>query len=235
MELTKRQINWLNKRTEGTWSLNPQTGLVDVKGSFNCLTTPESIDKGIGPVCLDRMLSGSVKILKDLNLWKLKNFKGVRFGVITGDFDCRWNSLTTLEGAPQKVGGYFWCSGNSLTSLEGAPQKVEGSFYCNSNSLTTLEGAPQKVGGNFYCYDNSLTTLEGAPQEVGGSFHCGDNPVPEDVLEAIWSIMKDKKVPYLIALGIYKKEVKEAIDSRLTEGISEKALKGASLLGRVLS
>lgn len=33
------------------------------------LTTPESIDKGIGPVCLDRMLSGSINTLKDLNLW----------------------------------------------------------------------------------------------------------------------------------------------------------------------
>ena len=26
-----------------------------------------------------------------------------------GDFDCRWNNLTSLEGAPQKVGGEFRC------------------------------------------------------------------------------------------------------------------------------
>ena len=34
--LTKRQMNWLDKCTEGTWKLNPQTGLVDVDGDFDC-------------------------------------------------------------------------------------------------------------------------------------------------------------------------------------------------------
>jgi len=33
------------------------------------LTTPESIDQGIGPICMDRMLDGSVKILKDAKIW----------------------------------------------------------------------------------------------------------------------------------------------------------------------
>jgi hypothetical protein len=227
MELTKRQINYLNKFTEGTWSLNPETGLVDVDGYFDCSDQ------------------------------KLEDFKGVRFGTVTGnfycennsltslegapqkvrgDFACSWNSLTTLEGAPQEVGGKFRCQNNSsLTTLEGAPQRVEGYFYCDRNSLTDLKGAPQKVGRYFDCSYNSLTSLEGAPHEVGGDFYCGGNPIPAKLLRAIWYIMRDKKVPYLIALGIYKKEVKGAIDSRLTEGISEKTLKGASLLGRILS
>ena len=50
-----------------------------------------------------------------------------------------------------RVDGYFDCDGcPSLTSLEGAPQKVGGNFYCrNCPSLTSHEGAPKKIGGRF--------------------------------------------------------------------------------------
>ena len=34
--LTKPQIDWITKRTKGTWSLNSETGLVDVEGDFDC-------------------------------------------------------------------------------------------------------------------------------------------------------------------------------------------------------
>ncbi len=91
---------------------------------------------------------------------------------IGGDFGCYSNKLTTLEGAPQEVGGVFDCSDNQLTTLDGAPQEVGGYFDCGINQLTALEGAPQKIGGYFGCYGNKLTSLEGAPQEVGGGFNC---------------------------------------------------------------
>ena len=142
--LTPEQIEWLNE-CRGTWQLNPQTGLVDVDGYFDCSEQD------------------------------LSDFKGVRFGVVGGSFHCDNNLLTSLEGAPQKVGGSFWCSNNRLTSLEGAPQKVGGDFYCNDNLLTSLEGAPQKVGGGFFCDNNLLTSLEGAPEKVRGSLSCGNN------------------------------------------------------------
>jgi len=75
------------------------------------------------------------------------------------------------------VEGNFRCIDNSLTSLEGAPEKVGGSFLCYYNSLTSLKGAPEKVGGDFYCSNNSLTSLEGAPKEVGRDFYCSNNTV----------------------------------------------------------
>ena len=123
-------------------------------------------------------------------------FNGVRFGHIRknficsesrlssldgapqsvgGDFSCSYNTLSSLEGAPQSVGGNFICSYNSLTSLEGAPQRVGRNFYCSNNSLTSLDGAPQSVGESFSCNFNSLTTLEGGPKEVGGNFNCAGN------------------------------------------------------------
>jgi hypothetical protein len=95
--------------------------------------------------------------------------------VVGDNFDCSRNQLTTLEGSPKLVGGSFVCHHNQLTTLEGAPKVVSDAFYCQSNQLITLEGAPKEVGGNFYCYSNKLTTLEGAPKEVGGYFDCRNN------------------------------------------------------------
>ena len=78
-ELTPEQTEWLDKCTMGKWTLNRQTGLVDVNGSFDC------------------------------HYQGLTDFKGVRFGVVTGSFYCHHNRITSLEGAPQRVGGGFYC------------------------------------------------------------------------------------------------------------------------------
>jgi hypothetical protein len=99
----------------------------------------------------------------------------IKFRNVSVYFNCGGNQLTTLEGAPQSVGGDFFCTYNQLTTLEGAPQTVGGDFYCNDNQLTTLEGAPQSVSDYFNCYNNQLTSLEGAPQSVGGYFNCSYN------------------------------------------------------------
>jgi hypothetical protein len=144
-ELSKEQIKWLKKCTEGKWTLNPQTGLVDVDGSFDCSSQ------------------------------NLTDFKGVRFGVVTEHFYCYYNELPSLKGAPQEVGGYFDCFHNELTSLEGAPKKVGGDFRCSSNKLTSLKDAPQKVEGYFDCSYNNLTSLKHAPKKVGKGFRCDRN------------------------------------------------------------
>ena len=142
--LTPDQKDFLDKHTKGTWSLNPSTGLVDVDGNFDCSREG------------------------------LKDFLGVRFGAVSGDFYCDGNNLKSLEGAPQTVGGNFNCS-NNLTSLAGAPETVGGNFDCGSNNLTSLAGAPETVGGNFDCDNNNLTSLEGAPQTVVEDFWCQRN------------------------------------------------------------
>jgi len=50
------------------------------------------------------------------------------------------------------VSGYFDCSYNRLISLDGAPTTVGGSFLCTDNNMfTSLDGAPTTVGGNFWC------------------------------------------------------------------------------------
>jgi hypothetical protein len=124
--LTAEQKKFLDQYTKGTWSINPATGLVDVQGTFDC----------------------SSRGLK--SLW------GIRFGMVTGDFWCSNNQLTSLEGAAQTVGNDFNCSHNKLTSLEGSPQTVTRSFNCYNNQITSLEGAPRKVEGYFCCDDFPL-------------------------------------------------------------------------------
>jgi hypothetical protein len=140
--LTSTQKQFLDRYTEGSWSWNPETGKVDVEGNF------------------------------DMGNKRLKSFRGVSFGSISGNFDCHYNQLASLEGAPQQVGGDVFFGNNRLTSLVGGPKEVGGDFMCFSNRLTSLEGAPEKVGGNFDCRVNILTSLEGAPKEVGGDFKC---------------------------------------------------------------
>lgn len=153
------------------------------------------------------MISDTEAILKDLGIKNYKinedltvDVKGnvqisrkgltsipVQFGIISGDFNCDNNKLTSLEGSPKEVKGSFDCSVNELTSLQGGPKEVGSSFYCGYNNLTTLDGSPKEVKGNFYSYNNKLKSLQGSPKEVGGSFLCSNNKLtslqgsPEEV------------------------------------------------------
>jgi hypothetical protein len=165
--LNKEQIKFLNKYTNGTWTYDSSTGLVDVEGHFDC--SNKKLEDFVG------VKFG--KVSGDFYCWKnnLTNLEGAPQDV-GGNFSCWYNNeLTSLAGAPQKVGGYFKCHWNLLKSLEGAPQEVGGDFQCDFNRLTSLEGAPQRVGGEFRCEYTNLTSLAGAPQEVGGEFNCSNN------------------------------------------------------------
>ncbi len=206
IELSQEQIEWLNECTDGTWTLNPQTGLVDVSGDFNCSR-------------------------RDLT-----DFKGVRFGGVTGNFYFDNNNLTSLEGAPQEVLGFFYCNNNQLTSLKGAPMRVGGNFVCNNNNLTSLEGAPQKVGGNFHCSNNNLTSLEGAPQKVGGNFYCYENPVSESVLKALYKRMQSG-MSWPDAVASYWDEIDNADDlvllAPMNSDLSQEEVEGYQALDKM--
>jgi hypothetical protein len=92
-------------------------------------------------------------------------------------------NITRIPVQFKKVSGYFDCSYNQLTTLEGAPESVGKNFDCFNNKLTTLEGAPRSVGEDFWCSHNQLTSLQGAPDSVGGSFYCISNPVSVNELK----------------------------------------------------
>jgi len=128
----------------------------------------------------------------DVNLFGMKLTKlPVQFKEVKGYFNCAYNNLITLEGAPRKVKGYFYCNNNNLTSLEDSPEEVGGKFYCYNNKLTSLEGAPEVVRGNFDCSYNILTSLEGAPKVVGGDFYADYN------LKSVKELKKTIDRPYM--------------------------------------
>ena len=87
-----------------------------------------------------------------------KSIKNLLYGItinkVSGDFNCSYNHLTSLEGSPEKIGGSFNCFNNNLTSLEGSPKEIGGDFRCSNNNLTSLEGSPKEIGGDFDCFNN---------------------------------------------------------------------------------
>jgi hypothetical protein len=74
----------------------------------------------------------------------------VKFGKVSGWFNCNDNNLTTLDGSPNYVGGEFDCYNNNIMTLEGCPRYVGDFFRCSHNNLTTLEYCPKYIGGNFF-------------------------------------------------------------------------------------
>lgn len=122
--------------------------------------------------------TGRVNVRGDVYFSECKIKKiPVSFGVVEGNFDCRFNLLTSLYNSPERVGGNFWCNNNKLTSLEHGPVSVNGEFSCGYNKLTSLKDSPNSVGGDFLCSYNKLTSLEGSPNSIGGSFYCNGNEI----------------------------------------------------------
>lgn len=80
----------------------------------------------------------------------------LKFGVVSGNFDCGSNKLTSLEGCPRHVGGNFDCQNNLLTTLAHNPESIGGNFNCNDNQISSLEYCPESIGGNFFCCNNEL-------------------------------------------------------------------------------
>ena len=84
--------------------------------------------------------------LYKLHLEKLPDFSNIR---VTNNCFFHGNQLTSLQGAPQTVGGYFSCNDNQLTSLQGAPQTVGGDFYCSGNPVVFTDDDVRAVTPNI--------------------------------------------------------------------------------------
>ena len=163
LTIVKNPLDILNVRYQ------VKNNKVTIFGNFN--PTQLFLDALNNQPIYIQKVAGDVTI-KELRITDLSLFN---FEQVKGDFYCRYNNLTSLQGAPSTVGGDFSCSYNKLTSLQGAPRSVGGDFRCSYNKLTSLQGAPSSVGGDFSCDNNNLTSLQGAPSSVGGGFSCDNN------------------------------------------------------------
>lgn len=99
-----------------------------------------------------------------------------KFGRVSGEFDCSYNKLTTLEGCPYYVGGDFTVNSNQrLINLIGSPVEVGGDVECfNCNKLVSLEGMPLEIGGYFNCRYTSIEDLDSV-SNIEGEIICDDD------------------------------------------------------------
>jgi len=106
-------------------------------------------------------------------------------GISQGDLELTRDGKLNYAG--KTIDGDFNCSFNSLKTLEGAPKSVGGGFYCNDNKLTSLEGAPKSVGGFFDCSDNKLKTLKGIE-----GLKCANLFLPKSILAKNGGFIEDE-------------------------------------------
>ena len=100
----------------------------------------------------------------------------VKFGKVSGDFDCSLNKLVNLVNSPIYVGGFFDCSINNIFTLISGPQFVKGGYYCSDNNLENLHGFPDKCDVTFDCTRNKIITLTGCPERISARFfNCSYN------------------------------------------------------------
>lgn len=82
--------------------------------------------------------------------------------VVHGDFICKNNGLTSLQGGPEQVVSYD-CSQNNLTHLVGCPDNT-GWLDCSQNKLQDLSTCPP--AGVVYAYDNPIKTFSNLPSHI---------------------------------------------------------------------
>ena len=123
----------------------------------------------------------------------------IKFGDVEGDFDCRYNNIKNLNGAPKFVGGNLYISDNKLSSFKGCPTEVSR-FLGGDNLVKSLEGCPRIVEGDFNVSDcPNLKSLKGGPEMVGGYYGFSESPVydvsgfPEDYLDPSFYMEDDDK------------------------------------------
>ena len=117
-------------------------------------------------------IQGNVNLNQKLNVKKLP----VKFKIVDGYFDISNNALTSLEGCPKIVTRDFNCSHNNLTSLFEGPSEV-GDFDCSHNHLKNLSYAPKEVKGSFDCSFNEINSIKGTPRTIKGFFKCSHNKI----------------------------------------------------------
>jgi hypothetical protein len=95
--LTDEQRKFLDRNTNGTWSVNSE-GLVDIKGGFYCFGQglEDFLGIGFGKVIGGFYCGGN----------QLRTLDGSPREVV-GNFYCGKNPLISLEGAPEVIGYHF--------------------------------------------------------------------------------------------------------------------------------
>lgn len=124
---------------------------------------------------------------------------------VEGDFYCHgFKPLDNISQGYQgirfgRIEGNFVASNIGLTSLEGSPKWVKGEFIVSHNQIKNLEHLPEYIGGNLDISNCEILSLKGI-KEVNKPPTCYGNPLSTKVIINIHDEMKNKKIPYELAL-----------------------------------
>lgn len=99
----------------------------------------------------------------------------IKFRNVNGDFDCRFNKITSLEGSPISC-KCFYISNNQITDLKGSPIKVSR-FLGGNNLLKSLENGPRICEHDYNVSECQLISLKGIPQRIDGYFGFDSNNI----------------------------------------------------------
>ena len=120
---------------------------------------------------------------------------------VDGNVYLRNKGLTKIPLKFGKVSGYFDCSFNKLISLSGAPLSVGRGFYCFNNQLKSLSGISGRISGGIYCRNNQLRDVKGVKDGWLGEFSVVGNPVheifklfPKDKWDEVIEILNEYEV-----------------------------------------
>lgn len=81
---------------------------------------------------------------------------------VHGNFIVKGNKLLNLKNSPIEITGNYDCSYNMLETLENCEtQKVMKVFYCGSNNLRNMKGCPPVILSSIHVEGNPLESLEG--------------------------------------------------------------------------
>ena len=113
----------------------------------------------------------------------------VKFGIVTGYFDCHNCDLTTLNNAPKVVRGSFDCSWNKLTTLDDLPEYIGDWLILHDNDFDPTPEFLKKYG--TYKADGKQSTLDDLREKFPKYYGLSeDNPV----LDGLWEELMNQYI-----------------------------------------
>ena len=111
----------------------------------------------------------------------------VKFGKVTGTFNCEYTGLTTLEGAPEFVGKSFFCTFNNIKTIEFLPRHIGETCGCSENQITSLHNVHRYVRHvqRFYLRTPEITSSVLGLFLIKGLEFYNVN-IPEKADEIVW-------------------------------------------------
>lgn len=140
------------------------------------ITNKSAIEKWIKKAQKTSLIGGTCRINKDMSV------------DVDGDVNL---SLTGIKFIPVQfniVSGNFICLDNPMTTLKGSPRVVGGVFYFNSNKLVrSIKDMPEEIGGDAVIRANIEVLTDCSNKQLEKLYECESGKVKHDKMSVDFS------------------------------------------------